>query len=154
MAKDKTIKLKALLNEAFGVWGVVSHAHPNRKRLQEQEPSVPGSPAPARPTPQPPRAQPKPTMPTKPQQRPAVNDVPEEPKQTPPPRENLNFKVQPGYKVEFDGKPGQYYIIRIMNTAMTNFLVVNDKVGKPVQFINVRVEKINSDEKGKATEGE
>lgn len=148
MAKDNKIKLKALLNEAFGTWGVVTHAHPNRKRLQEQEPGVPG--APARPAPQPSRTQPKPPVPTKPQQRPAVNDVPEEPtQQTPPPKENLNFKVQPGFKVEFDGKPGQYYIIRIMNTSMTNFLVVNDKIGKPVQFIGVNVEKINSDEKGK-----
>ena len=148
MAKDNKIKLKALLNEAFGTWGVVTHAHPNRKRLQEQEPVAPG--APARPAPQPSRTQPKPPVPTKPQQRPAVNDVPEEPtQQTPPPKENLNFKVQPGFKVEFDGKPGQYYIIRIMNTSMTNFLVVNDKIGKPVQFIGVSVEKINSDEKGK-----
>jgi hypothetical protein len=32
---------------------------------------------------------------------------------------------------------------------MTNFLVVNDKIGKPIQFINVNVEKIDSDEKGK-----
>jgi|LakMenEpi03Aug12_release.lakeMendotaPanAssembly.Ray.scaffolds.fasta_scaffold535206_2 hypothetical protein len=148
MAKDNKIKLRGLLNEAFGTWGVVTHAHPNRKRLQEQEPGVPGA-APARPAPQPARTQPKPPMPTKPQQRPAVNDVPEEPKQTPPPTENLNFKVQPGFKVEFNGKPGQYYIIRIMNTSMTNFLVVNDKIGKPVQFIGVSVEKINSDEKGK-----
>ena len=148
MAKDNKIKLRGLLNEAFGTWGVVTHAHPNRKRLQEQEPGVPGA-APARPAPQPARTQPKPPMPTKPQQRPAVNDVPEEPKQTPPPTENLNFKVQPGFKVEFEGKPGQYYIIRIMNTSMTNFLVVNDKIGKPVQFIGVSVEKINSDEKGK-----
>jgi hypothetical protein len=62
--------------------------------------------------------------------------------------------VQPGFKVEFEGKPGQYYIIRIMNTAMTNFLVVNDKVGKPIQFINVGIEKIDSDEKGKPYKGE
>ena len=148
MSKDNKIKLKALLNEAFGTWGVVTHAHPNRKKLQEQEPGVPGA-VTTRPAPQPPRTQPKPPVPTKPQQRPVTNDVPEEPKQTPPPTENLNFKVGPGFKVEFDGKPGQYYIIRIMNTSMTNFLVVNDKIGKPVQFIGVNVEKINSDEKGK-----
>jgi hypothetical protein len=153
MSKNNKIKLRGLLSEAFGTWGVVSHAHPNRKKLQEQEPGAP-APVPTRPAPQPARPQPKPAMPTKPQQRPAVNDVPEEPKPTPPPTENLNFKVQPGFKVEFDGKPGQYYIIRIMNTAMTNFLVVNDKIGKPIQFINVKVEKIDSDEKGKPFKGE
>jgi hypothetical protein len=152
MAKDNKIKLKALLNEAFGTWGVVTHAHPNRKRLQEQEPMAPG--APARPAPQVPKAPVKPAVPVKKQQAAPVNDIPEEPKQTPPPTENLNFKVQPGFKVEFNGKPGQYYIIRIMNTAMTNFLVVNDKIGKPIQFINVSVEKIDSDEKGKPFKGE
>ena len=152
MAKDNKIKLKALLNEAFGTWGVVTHAHPNRKRLQEQEPMAPG--APARPAPQVPKAPVKPAIPVKKQQAAPVNDIPEEPKQTPPPTENLNFKVQPGFKVEFNGKPGQYYIIRIMNTAMTNFLVVNDKIGKPIQFINVSVEKIDSDEKGKPFKGE
>ena len=52
MAKDNKIKLKALLNEAFGTWGVVTHAHPNRKKLQEQEPGVPG--VPTRPAAQPP----------------------------------------------------------------------------------------------------
>jgi hypothetical protein len=136
------IKLKELLNEAFGTWGVVSHAHPQRRKLQEQEPVVPSAPQRvARPNAQPKvQAKPVPTQPT---------DIPEEPVQTPPPRENLNFKIQPGFKVQFQGKPGQYYIIRIMNTAMTNFLVVNDKIGKPIQFINVNVEKINSDEKGK-----
>ena len=136
------IKLKELLNEAFGTWGVVSHAHPQRRKLQEQEPVVPAVPQRvARPNAQPKvQAKPVPTQPT---------DIPEEPVQTPPPRENLNFKVQPGFKVQFQGKPGQYYIIRIMNTAMTNFLVVNDKIGKPIQFINVNVEKIDSDEKGK-----
>ena len=153
MSKNNKIKLRGLLSEAFGTWGVVTHAHPNRKRIQEQEPGAPVAPVPTRPAPQPARPQQKPPMPTKPQQRPAVNDIPEEPKPTPPPTENLNFKVQPGFKVEFDGKPGQYYIIRIMNTAMTNFLVVNDKIGKPIQFINVKVEKIDSDEKGKPFKG-
>jgi len=152
MSKDSKIKLRGLLNEAFGTWGVVTHAHPNRKRLQEQEPMAPG--APARPAPQVPKAPVKPAVPVKKQQAAPVNDIPEEPKQTPPPTENLNFKVQPGFKVEFNGKPGQYYIIRIMNTAMTNFLVVNDKIGKPIQFINVSVEKIDSDEKGKPFKGE
>jgi len=116
MSKNNKIKLRGLLSEAFGTWGVVSHAHPNRKKLQEQEPGAP-APAPTRPAPQPARPQQKPPMPTKPQQRPAVSDVPEEPKQTPPPTENLNYKVQPGFKVEFEGKPGQYYIIRIMNNV-------------------------------------
>jgi hypothetical protein len=140
------IKLKELLNEAFGTWGVVSHAHPQRRKLQEQEP---GATVPARPTPQVPRTPVRQAVPTRPRQTSQTNDVPEEPKPTPPPTDNLNFKVQPGFKVEFQGKPGQYYIIRIMNTAMTNFLVVNDKIGKPIQFINVNVEKIDSDEKGK-----
>jgi hypothetical protein len=145
------IKLKELLNEAFGTWGVVSHAHPQRRKLQEQEPVAPAAPRQAVPQVKAqPKMQPKPVVSARP-----VSDVPEEPKPTPPPTENLNFKVQPGFKVEFQGKPGQYYIIRIMNTAMTNFLVVNDKIGKPIQFINVNVEKIDSDEKGKSfKEGE
>lgn len=149
MSKNN-MKLKNILNEAFGAWGVVSHAHPNRTKLQEQEP---GAPVPARPAPQVTKAPVRPAVPVKKQQVAPTNDIPEEPTQTPPPKENLNFKVQPGFKVEFNGKPGQYYIIRIMNTAMTNFLVVNDKIGKPIQFINVSVEKIDSDEKGKPYKG-
>lgn len=143
---NKNMKLKNILNEAFGTWGVVSHAHPNRKKLQEQEP---GAPVPTRPTQQAPRAMPKPPVAVQKQRVAPMNDIPEEPRQTPPPKDNLNFNVGPGFKVQFEGKPGQYYIIRIMNTAMTNFLVVNDKIGKPIQFINVSIEKIDSDEKGK-----
>lgn len=146
MANNNKISLKSLLKESFGTWGVVTHAHPNRKKLEEQEP---GAPMPTRPASQVPRAPVRQAAPTRPQQTAQSNDIPEEPKQTPPPKDNLNFKVQPGFKVQFNGKPGQYYIIRIMNIAMTNFLVVNDKIGKPVQFINVSVEKIDSDEKGK-----
>jgi hypothetical protein len=146
MANNNKISLKSLLKESFGTWGVVTHAHPNRRKLEEQEP---GAPIPTRPTPQVPRAPVRQAAPVRPRQTSQVNDIPEEPAQTPPPKDNLNFKVQPGFKVQFNGKPGQYYIIRIMNTAMTNFLVVNDKIGKPIQFINVSVEKIDSDEKGK-----
>ena len=156
MSKDKNIKLKSLLKEAFGALGVVTHAHPNRKRLQEAEPGMPGAPVPTRPSVQTPKPQQRPTPPTRPQVRPMANDVPDEPQEAPAPPtpKTLNYKVQPGFKVEFEGKPGQYYIIRIMNTAMTNFLVVNDKVGKPIQFINVGIEKIDSDEKGKPYKGE
>ena len=151
MSKDKNIKLKNLLKESFGTWGIATHAHPNRKRLQEAEPGVPGAPVPTRPSVQAPKPQQRPTPPTRSQVRPMANDVPEEPQEAPAPPtpKTLNYKVQPGFKVEFEGKPGQYYIIRIMNTAMTNFLVVNDKIGKPIQFINVGIEKIDSDEKGK-----
>jgi len=156
MSKDKNIKLKSLLKEAFGALGVVTHAHPNRKRLQEAEPGMPGAPVPTRPSVQTARPQQRPTPPARPQVRPMANDVPEEPQEAPAPPtpKTLNYKVQPGFKVEFEGKPGQYYIIRIMNTAMTNFLVVNDKVGKPIQFINVGIERIDSDEKGKPYKGE
>jgi len=140
------MKLKDILTESFGIWGVVTTGNPQRKKLQEQEPVAPAVPQrPAQPKVQ---AKPVATQPA------PASDVPEEPKQTPPPKENLNFKVQPGFKVQFQGKPGQYYIIRIMNTAMTNFLVVNDKIGKPIQFINVNVEKIDSDEKGKPFKAE
>jgi len=158
MSKNTKISLKDLLTEGFGIWGVATHAHPNRKRLQEAEPGMgaPSAPAPVptRTAPQTPKQQPRVTA--VPTQKTINTDVPEEPQAKPAPQvnTNLNYKVQPGYKVEFDGKPGQYYVIRIMNTAMTNFLVVNEKIGKPIQFINVAVEKIDSDEKGKPYKGE
>ena len=160
MAKNTKISLKALLNESFGTWGIATHAHPNRKRLQEAEPGmgapIAPAPAPTRSAPQPPRPQQRPQVTATPKQKTINTDIPEEPKVSPKPpvKTNLNFKVSPGFKVEFEGKPGKYYVIRIMNTAMTNFLVVNEKVGKPIQFINVSVERIDSDEKGKPFKGE
>ena len=145
---SKKIKLKELLSEGFGVWGIATLKPVNRVPVTIKEAevgTVPTAPAMQRP------AQAKPPVVNKttavamrPKEQP--QDKPE-PESTP--TASLNYKVQPGFKVSFDGKPGQYYIIRIMNTAMTNFLVVNDKIGKPLQFIGVNVEKIESDEKGK-----
>lgn len=84
--------------------------------------------------------------------KPEVDDTPEEqPEEEPETKEpevDLNKMVSPGFKVKFQGKPGEYYIIRIMNVKMTNFLVVNAQIGKPVQFFNVKVSEILTDEKG------
>lgn len=153
MAKTNNPSLKQLVTEWRGFSGVVTTAHPNRK-LYEQDPNSVQSKPVAQTKPQ---VQPNPTPQVKPKvttqappSEPPVTDVPEE---SPVEDTTLNMQVSPGYKVEFEGKPGKYYIIRIMNTKMTNFLVVNEKLGKPVQFVNVKVNSIESDEKGKPFKG-
>lgn len=155
------MKITEILKEHLGVWGLVAHSR-KKLGLNEADPSLAGR-LPARPgvpmkpdsrTPvAPTNPAPKPPAPKAPvqksstlQQKPDTDPVPA------PENDNLdyslNYKVGSGYKVKFAGKPGEFYIIRVMDGAMKNFLVANKVLGIK-QFYNVRVESVLSDEHNK-----
>lgn len=157
------MKLKNIIKESFfgGVWGVapMSKINGGIKEFQgapslPAKPGIPQKPNPSTaPAPKAPAPKPKPAVQKSPTQVPVKPEVnPEVDAATPDTADfSLNYKVGPGYKVKFEGKPGEFYIVRVMDKAMKNFLVANKVLGIK-QFYNVRVESILSDEHNKAIE--
>lgn len=150
------MKNKKKINESIGLWGLVAHTRKNLG-LNEQDPSLAGR-MPSKTSANTTATAPKPQIPSKPKppvQRTPVQNVPNaepEASKAPAPETaedySLNYKVGAGYKVKFAGKPGEFYIVRVMDGAMKNFLVANKVLGIK-QFYNVRVESIISDEHNK-----